>query len=168
MERAPGFSIVELLILVVVVVTLSAFLLPKVLDSRKSANEGAAISTLILINRAQQDYRHLYPQIGYAKRLEDLSSTHDPRNCVPRADQACLLEYPLAHGDRKWVNNYWFSLHTDANGGYVAGAAPRKAVDGTMNYCVMQDSVVRWRSTTPLLPADQITADVCRTFTALP
>ena len=78
-QNIRGFSIIELLIVVVVIGIIAAIAVPSLLKSRRAANEAAAISTIRLITRAEVAYRFAsqtdtfgtMPELYAAKHLED-------------------------------------------------------------------------------------------------
>lgn len=56
MNKQKGFSLIELLIVVVIIGIIAAIAIPNLLASRRSANEGSAISALRTIHGAQATY----------------------------------------------------------------------------------------------------------------
>lgn len=73
MRKQKGFSLIELLIVVAIILILAAIAIPNLLKSRISANEASAVASLRTINTAEQTYIINYPTTGYADTLLKLS-----------------------------------------------------------------------------------------------
>lgn len=135
-----GFSLIELLIVVAIILIIAAIAIPNLLRARMSANEASAVSSLRLIRTADTSYFSSYPAIGYAVQLADMGGSASP--CIPVATAACLLDDNLAtaapaSGGR---SGYGFTAvglaSSGLNSDYVGGAVPINAgKSGTRDFC---------------------------------
>lgn len=92
MRRDAGFSLIELLIVVAIILVIAAIAIPNFLRSKISANEAAAVSNLRTINTAETTYAITYPEIGYADELTKLAH---PTSGGPTQSAAGLLDWVL-------------------------------------------------------------------------
>jgi len=72
-RKEKGFSLIELLIVVAIILVIAAMSIPNLIRSKISANEASSISSMRTINTAQTTYDITYPQYGYASSLSQLA-----------------------------------------------------------------------------------------------
>jgi len=145
MKRQTGFSLIELLIVVAIILIIAAISIPSYLRARMAANESAAVASVRTINTAQISYNSAYPTVGFAATLTALAGT----SCSPpNSTSACLIDTQLAAGLK---NGYTFSLSNvsgNPNATYnVIGSPVLVNGSGIRYFCSFQDAVVRFSMT---------------------
>ena len=141
MPRQKGFSLIEMLLVVAIILIIAAIAIPNLLRARIAANEASAVSSLRALNTAQITYQSTYPTVGYATSLSSLSGT----SCLPPgASGACVIDTQLASGTK---SGYSFALTGTSgtpNATYQFIASPI-APNGTGSryFCSFADALVR-------------------------
>ena len=154
-EPYHGFSLIELLIVVAVILALAAIAIPSLMRSKIAANESSAVSTLRQISNAELAYHTTYTSVGYSP---DLLSLGGPASgCTPSPATACIVDSVVSSGNK---SGYRFFAAGFAPGGsptntqFVASAAPQ-AFDksGVKNFCIAtDDGAMRVNPGAPGLP----------------
>ena len=147
-DTEKGFSLIELLIVVAIILIIAAIALPNFLRARMAANESSAASSIRTIYTAEITYEGAFPSIGYAKQLEDLGG---PEPCVQSSTSACMVPDPLSNAGVATAgkSGYVFSAvgissGTGMNDLFVASAAPvNPSVTGTRLFCTTEDGTIR-------------------------
>ena len=143
MRKTKGFSLVELLIVVAIILVIAAIAIPSFLHSRMAANESAAVAAIRTLNTAQISFNSAYPTVGFAGTLAVLGGSG--ANCTPPSSTtACLIDDNLAGGQR---SGYTFTLSNvtgTPNSTYSVIAAPNLVnYSGIRYFCSYADAVVR-------------------------
>jgi type IV pilus assembly protein PilA len=141
MRKQKGFSLIELLIVVAIILIIAAIAIPNLLRARMAANESSAVASVRTINTGMVTYNSTYPTVGFAATLAALGGTAP---CTPSSTTACLVDSVLASGTK---SGYKFGA-TGAGGppavSYYATATPVTLNQtGIRSFCSFEDAVVR-------------------------
>ncbi len=141
MRRTKGFSLIELLIVVAIILIIAAIAIPSFLRSRIAANESAAVASLRTLNTAEISYNSAYPSVGYASTMAALSGT----SCTPPSSTgACLIDAALAGGQRSGYSFTLTNVTGTPNSTYNVIATPILwNYSGIRYFCSYADAVVR-------------------------
>lgn len=154
MRKQKGFSLIELLIVVGIILIIAAIAIPSLLRSRIAANNAAAASTLRTVNTAEITYLSSYAADGYAQSLRRLGPNGIVCTVGPTDFRhACLIDEDIACASAsgpcpKSGFNYFLSGTAPAAGqpagDYIVSASPLSiGFSGDRNFCTEPDAVVR-------------------------
>lgn len=164
LANSRGFSLIELLIVVAIILIIAAIAIPNLLQSRISANEASAVESLRAVTSAEVAYFNAYPTVGYANTIGNLGGV--PPCATTSSTAACLIDNFLATSipGSTGKSGFYFQATGVVTGGttyndaYVIGAAPlQMRQTGNHDYCSTDDGVLRSQLGNPGdLPVTQI------------
>lgn len=104
--KEAGFSLIELLIVVAIILIIAAIAIPSFLSARMSANEASAVQSLRTIQSAETLYATTYTAVGFSATLANLGGASNAA-CVASSTQACLIDDNLASGIKEGYVITW-------------------------------------------------------------
>ena len=92
-RNSRGFSLIELLIVVAIILIIAAIAIPDLLKSRQAANQASAVGSLRTINTSEVTYSSTYT-VGFSPTLSALDGSATPSTYL----SAGLIDSVLGSG----------------------------------------------------------------------
>jgi len=146
MLKQKGFSLIELLIVVAIILIIAAIAIPTLTRARVAADESSAVGSIRSINSAEISYNAAYPSTGFTTTLSQLGSP--PGTCTPSTASGCFIDSVLSTGTK---SGYIFVSGSGSCGSptplscYSVTASPQfPSYTGARFFCSFEDAVIRY------------------------
>ena len=146
-KSSKGFSLIELLIVVAIILIIAAIAIPNLVRSRIAANQASAVGSLRTLNTSEITYSSTY-NVGFTATMSYLGP---PTGATPNSTAAGLIDSVLANGSKSGYNFTYTAGGADSSGRintYSFIAIPITSSTGTNYYYTDQSGVIRQNSTT--------------------
>lgn len=145
-RHSEGFSLIELLIVVAIILIIAAIAIPNLLKSKASANQASAVASLRAINSVEVMYSSTYNQ-GFTTTLTQLGP---PSSGNSTSNAAGLIDSVLAGGTKSGYS-FVYAASAAVNGqvqNYSVNANPLQVgVSGTIYYFTDPTNTIRQNAT---------------------
>jgi len=140
MKNQKGFSLIELLLVVGVILIISAIAVPSYLRSRMRANEASAVASIRVIDASAVTYSVSYPDTGFPANLTLLGGAEP---CTASPTSACLIDDTLAQGAKSGYAFVWTGDGATPSVSFtVTGTPLMVGSTGQSMYCSDQTAII--------------------------
>jgi prepilin-type N-terminal cleavage/methylation domain-containing protein len=153
-RRTAGFSLIELMIVVAVIVIIAALAIPQLLRARMAANESAAVAALRTLSTQEINYNSTW-SAGYSPTIASLGPPSPGTPASPA--NADLIDQLLASGIRGGYQFLYAPLIPSGSTsptGYTISAGPiSPGITGEWYFFVDQSNTIRQSYNSPATSA---------------
>ena len=138
MNRQKGFSLIELLIVVAIILIIAAIAIPNLLRSKMAANEASAVATIRTLNTSAVAYSTTYG--GYPTNLTDLGPATTPSSTAADLIDSVLANDPATKSGYTFV---WTASGIPPSSYTLVATPLQTGVTGQRGFFTNQSGVMR-------------------------
>jgi len=148
--RQKGFSLIELLVVVAIILIIVAIAVPNFLRAKISANESSAVSSVHAIDTAEITYSSEFFTVGYSAQLADLGPG-GTGTCPGTATASCFIDSALASGTKSgYTFTYLQNTASTPSVGFTINADPVvQNITGGKGFYSDQSNIIRYQNPGP-------------------
>jgi type IV pilus assembly protein PilA len=152
-NRQKGFSLIELLVVLAIIMIIAAIAIPNLLGSRMAANEASAVGSLRTYTTAMLAYSSQCVNVGFPNDLTALGP--GAGDCTGMGIVDNVLGGSLTPSKNGYTFTYVVVPGPALNGGYTLNADPQsRGTTGRRSFYTDQVGVIYYNQSAPAAPTD--------------
>ena len=137
-NRQKGFSLIELLIVVAIILIIAAIAIPNLIRSKIAANEASAVALLRTLNTSAMSYISSYG--NYPSSLATLGPASTPSSTAADLVDSVIGQDPATKSGYTFV---WAAIGSPATAYSITATPVTQGVSGQRGFFTNQSGVIR-------------------------